>query len=216
MRIKSNQLDLDDALVYFLTDHLGGTTVTLDEDGNRIAELRYTAWGETRYSDGTPPTQRKFNGQLEAEAGLYFFNARWLDPHLGRFAQADSIVPLAGSSLGWDRYSYTFGNPLKYNDPSGHCPWCVVGAIVGAAIGYGILLLVHPQPELANSTNKIFQSVNPVSGDIVWKTGFSVNGVDKSVKVIDMDGKNIYIECGRLWHCPVGWGSLACSGRKVF
>ena len=47
-----------------------------------------------------------------------FYNARWYDPALGRFAQADSIVP--GGVQGLDRYAYVNNNPLRYNDPTGH------------------------------------------------------------------------------------------------
>jgi len=47
-----------------------------------------------------------------------FYNARWYDPSLGRFAQADSIVP--GGMQGLDRYAYVNNNPLRYVDPSGH------------------------------------------------------------------------------------------------
>jgi RHS repeat-associated protein len=49
---------------------------------------------------------------------LMFYNARWYDPYLARFAQADSIVP-AGVQ-GYDRYAYVNNNPVNYNDPSGH------------------------------------------------------------------------------------------------
>jgi hypothetical protein len=52
--------------------------------------------------------------------GLYDYNARWYDPRLGRFVQADSIVPGAGNPLAWDRYAYTLNNPVRYNDPSGY------------------------------------------------------------------------------------------------
>ncbi|PWH15733.1 MAG: hypothetical protein DDG60_05275 [Anaerolineae bacterium] len=41
---------------YFLTDHLGSTSLSTDSGGNKIAELRYTAWGEIRYTWGTTPT----------------------------------------------------------------------------------------------------------------------------------------------------------------
>ena len=47
-----------------------------------------------------------------------YYNARWLDPALGRFAQADSIVP-AGVQ-GPDRYAYANNNPVNYTDPTGH------------------------------------------------------------------------------------------------
>jgi hypothetical protein len=52
-----------------------------------------------------------------------FYNARWYDVSLGRFAQADSIVPPGVQGL--DRYSYTNNNPIRYTDPSGHI--CVEG-----------------------------------------------------------------------------------------
>ena len=42
---------------------------------------------------------------------------------MGRFAQADSIIPGAGNSSAWDRYAYTLNNPLRYTDPSGHIPF---------------------------------------------------------------------------------------------
>jgi RHS repeat-associated protein len=50
--------------------------------------------------------------------GLMFYNARWYDPALGRFAQADTIVPAGVQGL--DRYAYVGNNPINYNDPSGH------------------------------------------------------------------------------------------------
>jgi hypothetical protein len=40
---------------------------------------------------------------------------------LGRFAQADTLVPNPGNPLAFDRYAYTLNNPLRYVDPSGHC-----------------------------------------------------------------------------------------------
>ena len=124
MRVKSNQDGIEDGVYYFLTDHLGSTTVTLDVNGNRLSELRYTAWGETRYTDGMTPTQRRYTGQLEAEAGLYFYNARWFDPGLGRFAQPDSIIPDIYNPLDIDRYQYVHSNPVNFNDPSGHMVSC--------------------------------------------------------------------------------------------
>lgn len=47
-----------------------------------------------------------------------FYNARWYDPALGRFAQADTIIP--DGVQGLDRYAYVNNNPLRYTDPSGH------------------------------------------------------------------------------------------------
>ena len=59
--------------------------------------------------------------------GLMFYQSRFYDPSLGRFAQADTIVP--GGSQGLDRYAYVNNSPVVYIDPSGHCSeggddWC--------------------------------------------------------------------------------------------
>lgn len=47
-----------------------------------------------------------------------YYNARWYDPALGRFAQADSIIPPGVQGL--DRYAYVNNSPMNYVDPSGH------------------------------------------------------------------------------------------------
>jgi RHS repeat-associated protein len=46
------------------------------------------------------------------------YNARWYDPTIAHFVQADSIVP--GGVQGYDRYAYVNNNPIAFGDPSGH------------------------------------------------------------------------------------------------
>jgi len=61
----------------------------------------------------------------------------------GTDAESTPIVSPDANGLvqAWDRYAYTNNNPVKYNDPSGHCiPWCtaLAGAIAGEVVNYGI------------------------------------------------------------------------------
>jgi len=121
MRVQSNQQGIEDSLYYLLSDHLGSTAITLDESGNQVAELRYSAWGESRYTSGDTPTQYRYTGQRsEAEIGLYYYVARFYDATLGRFLSADSVVPNIGNPISYDRYAYGLNNPIRYFDPSGH------------------------------------------------------------------------------------------------
>ena len=77
-----------------LADHLGSTAVVANSSGGKTGELRCYAWGETRCEWGSLPTTYRYTGQrLEAGLGLYYYRARWYDPALGRFIQADTIVP---------------------------------------------------------------------------------------------------------------------------
>jgi YD repeat-containing protein len=44
-------------LYYLLSDHLGSTSITTSSTGAKEAELRYTAWGEVRFTNGSTPTK---------------------------------------------------------------------------------------------------------------------------------------------------------------
>ena len=55
------------------------------------------------------------------EDGLYYYNARYYDPVLGRFIQPDAITLAdARNPQTLNGYTYTLNNPLKYIDPSGN------------------------------------------------------------------------------------------------
>ncbi|MCI0554935.1 MAG: RHS repeat-associated core domain-containing protein, partial [Anaerolineae bacterium] len=113
-------------LNYLLGDHLGSTSLTTDANGNVISEMRYKAWGETRYASGTTPTKYTYTGQYSyvSDFGLHFYNARWYDSSLSRFAQADTIV--VEGIQGLDRYAYANNSPVRYIDPSGHDVQCTL------------------------------------------------------------------------------------------
>ena len=115
-------------LSYLLADHLGSTSITASSSGAKVAELRYNAWGDTRYTWGTTPTTFRYTGQREqVEIGLYYYGARWYDPSLARFTQPDSIVPSPGEPQSLNRFSYTKNSPLRYTDPTGHAEEAGVG-----------------------------------------------------------------------------------------
>jgi RHS repeat-associated protein len=106
---------------WLLGDHLGSTSYVVS-GATETGELRYRAFGATRFSSGSTPTTHRYTGQREeAGLGLYYYGARWYDPALGRFIQPDAMVPDASDPADFDRYTYARNNPLKYNDPTGHC-----------------------------------------------------------------------------------------------
>jgi len=63
---------------------------------------------------------RDASQRLDADAGLYFYSARYYDPGLARFTQPDTLVPNPGDPQSLNRYTYTGNNPVRYADPSGH------------------------------------------------------------------------------------------------
>lgn len=43
-----------------------------------------------------------------------------MDPQLGRFAQADTMIPQSQGTQAWDRYAFVNNNPVRYTYPTGH------------------------------------------------------------------------------------------------
>ena len=114
--------EVDDSLRYLHRDHLGSTAVVTDANGDVVFERTYDAWGNVRTASGTADTDRLYTSQrFDAATGLYYYNARYYDPMIGRFISPDTIVPDAGDPQAWNRYSYVLNNPPTFTDPSGHC-----------------------------------------------------------------------------------------------
>ena len=109
-------------VVYYLSgDHLGSTSLTTDENGDIVSEVRYLPYGEERWTSGATPTDFTFTGQRnEAGFGLMDYNARYYNPRLGRFISPDTIVPEPGSSGGFNRYIYVSNNPKTYTHDTPH------------------------------------------------------------------------------------------------
>jgi hypothetical protein len=51
-----------------------------------------------------------------------YYNARYYDPALDTFISPDPLIPDPARAFDDNRYLYARGNPLKYTDPTGHCP----------------------------------------------------------------------------------------------
>ena len=131
----------DPLFFYYHSDHLSGSNIITDRSGVLVDHYEYTAFGKERFNDTTcnPPITARYTGQeLDEDTGLYYYGARYYDPELARFIQADSIVSEPGDPQSFNRYAYVRNNPLKYADPTGHDPVLIaigIGILVGAAAG---------------------------------------------------------------------------------
>jgi RHS repeat-associated protein len=108
-----------------LGDHLGSTSAMVDATGAVVAQQYYYPYGANRGGAQSDLTERRYTGQyqetgLAGTEGLYYYNARWYDAAIGRFVQADTIVPSPGNPQSLNRYAYVYNNPQGYTDPSGH------------------------------------------------------------------------------------------------
>jgi RHS repeat-associated protein len=103
------------------------------------SQMRYTPFGQLRWTNGAMPTGYKFIPRFAAltrdvpptsapkiqwgymTTTLHAEGKRaGVSPLLARFISPDSIVPDPGNVQDWNRYGYVQHNPLKFVDPTGH------------------------------------------------------------------------------------------------
>lgn len=110
--------------IYNYTDHLGNVRLSYTNNGARaeaIEENNYYPFGlkHERYNNigGNQAYQYKYNDkELQSETGMYDYGARFYMPDLGRWGVID---PLSELQFAQSPYSYVYGNPIRFNDPTG-------------------------------------------------------------------------------------------------
>lgn len=114
--------DKDSTVKYFFhMDMQGSTTLVTDSEGKTVWTGDVTPFGEKVSGEGSFEGAVRFTGkEYDEDTGLYYFNARWYDPELGRFVEEDSYQGDINDPLTLNRYAYAGGNPLLYVDPTGH------------------------------------------------------------------------------------------------
>ncbi|MDQ1087562.1 DUF6443 domain-containing protein [Siphonobacter sp. SORGH_AS_1065] len=104
------------AVEYYLKDHLGNVRVVLDENGNKVQETEYFAFG-LAIPKTIGSNKYLYNGkELQPKTGFLDYGARQYDAAIGRWMSVD---PLSEKMRRWSPYNYAFNNPLRFIDPDG-------------------------------------------------------------------------------------------------
>lgn len=114
--------------VYYLTDQLGSTRGLTNGVGELLQRYDYTPYGQLQASAGSANNPYRYTGREQDESGLYYYRARYYSPDMGRFISEDSYGFASGDA---NFYAYALGNPISYNDPSGHIAWFAIPLIWG-------------------------------------------------------------------------------------
>lgn len=116
-------MKVDNTIYYLRGDHLGSTSVVLDNAGAVYSRRTYYPYGEVRTQQGSAlPTDFTFTGQRFDVGELMDYGAREYDTTHAQFIQPDSIVPNPLDPQSLNRYSYVRNNPVNQIDPTGHSP----------------------------------------------------------------------------------------------
>jgi RHS repeat-associated protein len=98
---------------YLHPDGLGSIVKTTNASGAAGSTFKYNAFGVIE--TGTPSPYAYTGREWDAEAGLYYYRARYYDPKIGRFLSEDPIDFQDGAS----KYPYALNNPTNLLDPDG-------------------------------------------------------------------------------------------------
>jgi RHS repeat-associated protein len=165
------------------TDHLGSAVRLTDETGQPVQSIAYDPYGRTVFYAGIKGFAYRFTDQeYDAGSALYYYDARYYDPMLGRFIQADTVLD------GLNRYAYCGNNPVMYVDPGGNIfgiddLFIIATIVVGAFIAW----VGNEIIEAATGVD-IIETVCDFVGDIsIWWSTDGTGGITANDGNIDIN-----------------------------
>ncbi len=105
-------------------DYRGSTVAMSASNGVPTDRMEYSAYGTLTYRSGTNDTPFLYNGRygvMTDPNGLLYMRARYYNPYIGRFINADP----SGFGGGINFYAYADANPISLIDPFGLDPTSV-------------------------------------------------------------------------------------------
>lgn len=120
--------------LWTLVDHLGGTSLQVDAQGQVRAEVVYYPFGLTRYESGAADVAYRFTGKELDASGLYYYEARYYHAAAGAFISADPLYTLKldeglRNPQELNPYRYGLNNPVRFTDPTGQSVWDTLKAV---------------------------------------------------------------------------------------
>lgn len=179
------------ASAYFMmSDHLGSPSVLTEAAnqanlGKLVSIINYKPYGEVDNATSAGPnvSTQKFTGQeLDEETGLYNFGARMYAAESGRFLSVDTLVDGAADGRGFLRYAYAKGNPLVYNDPTGHRVNCEDD---GTCYHSGVHALKPPPKPTSPPPPKDPEPYDPRLGELADAGAASVDAAASGVSAVN-------------------------------
>ena len=161
---------------YYLKNIQGDILKIYDNSGILCAEYSYDAWGKctikSNVSNIATINPLRYRGYYyDEETGLYYLNARYYDPEMGRFISPDSIAYLFPETInGLNVYAYCLNNPVMCSDPYGTTAWwewlllglglvVIIAAAVVATVATGGAALIAGGIAIGGAISGLFNIV---------------------------------------------------------
>ena len=108
-------------IFYIIQDGMRNVRWITDVHGTLVGEFNCGLWGDVEGDDSTlTKIGYGYRGrEYDAEAGLYYFRARYYDPRLRRFISVDPDSGSVDIPVTMHPYLFLRNNPVLFNDPFG-------------------------------------------------------------------------------------------------
>jgi RHS repeat-associated protein len=165
----------DDQWRYSLSDHLGSSTLELDDEAGALTQEHYYPFGGTACWAGKNALVAQYKtirySDKERDAtGLYYYGVRYFSPWLQRWISADP----AGDVDGLNFFIFCSHNPINYRDVLG----CSKKDVVSYEKGLkkrGITIVARGLMEIKAKSQEYVESLNTA-------LTFAANAVDVGVR----------------------------------
>ena len=192
---------------YLHPDHLGGTNVTTDEDGEVTQTLDYYPYGSQRIATGSFSEQRRFIGEeFDPDTDFSYLNARYYQGSRGQFMSQDPVFWEVGQTKdgkavlknpqSLNSYSYANGNPIVSKDPAGRAAYLAARPVWVPGI-YHLYYYVSPE------SSSRFANVGPFTlgggpeGTLSWgnlQANFGVGDSSNDLEAGLPENSNLYVK----------------------
>lgn len=115
----------------------------IDKNGHVYVSYEYDDWGMPTYKSDNSAIGNEllelnpfmFKGYFyDKEIKMYYLKARYYDPDLGRFINADVEVGSVGETMGMNLFAYCKCNPICYSDENGNWFSWATKVCIGLAV----------------------------------------------------------------------------------
>ena len=124
---------LNNTSYYYLKNKFNDVVGILDENNSILYEYEYDAWGNILkivdsfgndvsnsncIANINPFRYRSY--YYDVETKMYYLNNRYYNPKWARFINPDSFVVISNNISTYNMFSYSFNNPISFDDYSGN------------------------------------------------------------------------------------------------
>ena len=218
----------------YLYDGHGSVSGVVNE-ASEVTTYAYTAYGDLLPNSPTPNTFGYNAEATDFNTGLQYLRARYYNTDTGRFISKDNWRGEISFPKSLNRFSYCYDNPVLYKDSSGENPLIAVGALVGAIVGAGSVVVgdLLDDGQLNTSWNDYVSAAvgGAVTGAIIGASGgtaiaqaayigaaaesLTSEGIKYAFEGKELTGENIGLSIGEIVVDTVVNGTITFAAGKV-